>query len=68
MFNAIIPVVQKYAPNAIRHLGQLAAGGLLSGGFATESESTIVAGVAVAVLTYVWSVVEKRYLTKLAAA
>jgi hypothetical protein len=64
----LIPLAKSYAPNAIRHLGQLAAGGLLSAGLATADEATVVSGAVVALLSYGWSVVEKRgLLTKLFA-
>jgi hypothetical protein len=58
----LLPIIKSYAPNAIRHLGQVAAGALLTNGLASADESQAVAGALVALLSFGWSFVEKKGL------
>jgi hypothetical protein len=58
----IIPVIKSYAPNTLRHGATAAAGYLVTSGFASASEGEAVAGALLALLTFAWSVVEKKGL------
>lgn len=48
----------------IRALLQLVAGGLITDGYLDETAMTAIIGGIVAGITVVWSVIEKKYLTK----
>jgi hypothetical protein len=58
----ILPLLKSYAPNAIRHGAQVAAGALVANGFATGDQGTQIAGALVTIGAYVWSVLEKKGL------
>jgi hypothetical protein len=57
-----IPLIRSYAPNAIRHGAQAAAGALVANGYLAADEGQLVGGALLTLLTVVWSVVEKKGL------
>jgi hypothetical protein len=58
----VMPFIISYAPNAIRHGAQAAAGALVTSGVLSADQGTQVAGALLALATIAWSVAEKRGL------
>jgi hypothetical protein len=58
----VLPFLKSYAPNAIRHAAQAAAGGLMTAGVINADQSVAVTGALLTLLTMTWSYIEKKDL------
>lgn len=58
----VIPVIKSYAPNAIRYAATSAGAALVGYGLATEVDANAVVGAVSIILTFGWSVLEKKGL------
>lgn len=60
----VLKTAVSYVPNLIRYLGTTAGAAIVTNGLADANTSQQVGGALVVVLTFIWSVAEKKGLIK----
>ena len=58
----VLPFLSSYAPNAISHAAQAAAGGLVTAGVINADQNVAIGGALLALFSAAWSYVEKKGL------
>lgn len=62
--NLVLKAAVSYVPNLIRYLGTTAGTAIATNGLADANTSQAVSGAVVVLLTFAWSVAEKKGLVK----